>query len=293
MSKSKSKSMLVAGLTIGVASVAAQASTFTLTPVVSFSYSDANFDNAQNANTTTAGGNTVVTAQPGQTVYEIDYYASITNLNPGEAFDAVAWGITYTPGLSISTGLGGYSADSDAYTIGSGKSATKISDIWATANAPAGVTPGNLQDIVASMGSPNAWVAGGSVDTDVRNFIAQPNPSANGYTGSATQSSNDPGAAPGPTGYVPGLGQYVGSVYLSWNGSTVNTLQINDAAATPGNPGIGQVQYQTAETGSSGSVNAGQFAVDTDTVTFGTPEPASLGVLALGGIALLARRRKA
>ena len=81
----------------------------------------------------------------------------------------------------------------------------------------------------------------------------------------------------------------LGVVDIYWDGHSNQTLGINGA-----NNVSGLVQFNTE---ANGVLGPAQFAPDTHQLSFvgaaTTPEPASLGLLALGGVALLARRKKA
>jgi len=80
----------------------------------------------------------------------------------------------------------------------------------------------------------------------------------------------------------------LGFVDLYWDGTGSQVLALNSG----GNSSTLQYGVDT-----NGVLGNAQFIADTNQVVFGsaavTPEPASLGVLALGGVTLLARRKKA
>jgi hypothetical protein len=98
------------------------------------------------------------------------------------------------------------------------------------------------------------------------------------YTGLTTA-----GATPDPrTTLGQGAPVVIGEAYILWNGVTPVTVS------------LGNVQYSTYAPGGT-QFGTANNVIDLNTAILGTPspEPASLGVLAVGGIALLNRRRKA
>ncbi|MGN6368646.1 MAG: PEP-CTERM sorting domain-containing protein [Phycisphaerae bacterium] len=95
-----------------------------------------------------------------------------------------------------------------------------------------------------------------------------------------TNTTSDPRSVMGQNGPAP-----IGYVYLQWDGKSQQTVDLSN------------VQYATWDTNdANGSFSAGKPGTG-GSLTFGagaaTPEPASIGMLALAGVGLLVRRRKA
>ncbi|HMD54740.1 MAG TPA: PEP-CTERM sorting domain-containing protein, partial [Phycisphaerae bacterium] len=86
----------------------------------------------------------------------------------------------------------------------------------------------------------------------------------------------------------------LGDIFVYWDGTTNQVLGINDAAGHSGQLQFNIDTFPTTSSAAVGVLGVALFTADTNTVSFvATPEPASLAVLCIGGIGLLARRKKA
>ncbi len=190
-------------------------------------------------------------------VYQVDLSFTIGNLTAGEAgFGSSAFDIGLTGSLTPAVAFGPYSAaDNSNPSVSYKKSGKAVSDY--SGDADSGVSSTDLKAIAF--------------------YLANPPYAA--YSSSETTGTGDTRAQLGQNSPA-----YFGTAYVQWDGTVPSVLSFQN------------VQYATYAPGGT-TFGTANNALDTNTVVFGTPvgtpEPASLGVLALGGVALLNRRRKA
>jgi hypothetical protein len=193
-------------------------------------------------------------------VLEVDYTFTVANLPAGAGgFGDTAFDIALTGGLSPENGTAfssnfGPSWEGTADTYSTGTGKNLKTHPLYSSNADAGTSTSDLADIAIYLANPPyGTIASG----DTRSTLGQ----AGGATGD------------------------LGSAFILWNG------------VTPGTISLANVQVATYDTADS-NFSAATYVPQASLISVGgsgvvTPEPASLGVLALGGLALLNRRRKA
>jgi hypothetical protein len=139
----------------------------------------------------------------------------------------------------------------------------------------------------------------GLIYQDSNGTDAQPNPGFFGFVPSLAQDT----FFTNPGGYPNVATQGTGTSFAGTNTVTNTQLGVSWFASSTFTPGTYVVAQVTVTSGAAGTFTGASF--DNQSAGVGTPfagalvgaapipEPASLGVLALGGMALLARRRKA
>jgi hypothetical protein len=189
-------------------------------------------------------------------LYQVNFTFTIGDLSPGDSgFEGVQFDVNLTSGLKDQSG---WTPDSSSF-VGPHSSSVPLWQI----NEDAGPDNSDLRSIVAVLGTP-PYNKGSS---DPRGTLGQTAPAS------------------------------LGSILVEWDGNTAEELSIGTQYEGPGT-----VQYATYNSQTNLINLPNPYVADNYVIDFGTssaspaiavdtPEPASLGILMLGTLALLRSRR--
>jgi hypothetical protein len=229
---------------------------YTLTLEASYSGASA-LSNAQNGIPDAVTANPGTTISPG-TIFQFDVSALITGMAAGENWDNSSIGVTLPAGLSFVDDFGtGQNDLADSFDP----------------HTPAG----NQYKIGTTVIFTNDQINGST-----------PNEIIFAATSKATAHTKNPGvASTSPLDF--------GQLFVQYNSGTTDVLSIQGATA---NGGVQAYNFSTWQGNSSGTGTAqnyfgGTYSESDASVTFNPiPEPATMGLLLIGGIGALLRRRK-
>jgi len=190
-------------------------------------------------------------------LYQVNFTFTIADLNPGDTgFEGVQFDVNLTSGLKDQSG---WIPDASSF-VGPHSSSVPLWQI----NEDVGPDNSDLQSIVAVLGKP-PYNRGSS---DPRGTLGQTSPAS------------------------------LGSILVEWDGNTAEELSIGTQYEGPGT-----VQYATYNSQTDLINVPNPYVADGNVIDFGasaaspvlavnTPEPASLGILMVGTLALLRSRRR-
>jgi len=302
---SKVLSVSAAALALALATQASHAAiSVSLTPVITAAFA-VNADGTEGAPLASIPD---ITKSEAPAFYQVDFMVNVSGADSTHSLGGIAFGLDGIARQStFLAGSGGAGTPATATQGLSPVPGGKNTDNFSDANS----NPVTLQTPASAHGLYDALVNDGSTPAGYfyEGFVVSGGSSTN-FTGAAGDNNAlnlEAMAFSLKSGKVTTaqrtIGQTsafdVGDITLYWDGSSNQTLAINSTVA----PGDGNLQYTVDTFASSASTAAGtlgnaQFVANPANLVFSgsaavTPEPASLGVLALGGVALLARRKKA